>query len=401
MKTIKLAVFNETYWDKGLIYSQNLLPLLNLAEKTGDKIELISFTSIAMMILKHKEIKITKEELGKRGVVVSNFPMLFYPTRFMLLKIGLIPLFFVNVFLYIKWLCWKDRNQDVVYSVRSYQAALAFLKFYTHKKNVVFDLRTDWIEENINRGLFSADSITARYWYKQEKAMLIGFAKSLFISPAFMDNVLKRHNIPVDTNKYHIVYNPIDYKHFESGKQHNKKNIFLYTGSLGHWNQLENYLDFFKSIYTDFFEAELIICTNSPKAKVESIINKKDYSAIKPSVKVFYNVSYQDLPKIYAQCRYGLQIMTKQDSRVGVKVIEYVAADIVPIVHSNVQGAAALINETKVGVVFDDSDKQDNKLLIERIKAKSDIDKENEGYKAFKSLTDLNEISKQLINIYG
>lgn len=32
MKIIRLVVFNEPYWDKGLIYSQNILPLLQLVK---------------------------------------------------------------------------------------------------------------------------------------------------------------------------------------------------------------------------------------------------------------------------------------------------------------------------------------------------------------------------------
>lgn len=37
-KKIRLMIFNEIFWDKGLIYSQNILPLMKLKQKNENYI---------------------------------------------------------------------------------------------------------------------------------------------------------------------------------------------------------------------------------------------------------------------------------------------------------------------------------------------------------------------------
>lgn len=402
MKRINLVIFNESYWDKGLIYTQNILPLIKLSQSTGYRIRLISFSSLPMLLLKRKEIKQTKKELLKEGIEITNFPMLFYPTRYMILKSFLIPLFFINIFLYIKYLAFKDEKHDnVIYSIRSYQAALGFYKFYPNKSRIVFDLRTDWIEENINMGVFKKNSYTVKYWKNIEEGMLKSFSKSLFISPIFMKNVLSRHGIENNPDKYIVLYNPIDYSHFNI--ERNDKNIcnFLYTGSLGHWNSIDNYLDFFMSISDFFPSSNLIICTNSPKHKVEPIIKMEKYKSINNKIQIYYNVDYNELPNYYSRCKYGLQIMNKPDSRVGVKFIEYVAAGLIPIVHKNVQGAAQLVEKYNLGITFDDKDYVNPTSLAHEIKNKKFINLDSSEYKLFREETDLNQIFKKMNKIYG
>lgn len=400
MRDIRLVIFNEPYWDKGLIYTQNILPLQRLSAQKGNKVSVISFTSLPKLILDWKKIKLAKIELRNMGVEVKDCPVLFYPTRFMAVFYFMLPWFFLNVFFYIKALEKKDKNKDVVYSLRSYQIALGFLKFYPYNDNVIFDLRTDFIEENVNRNLFLKDGRTVKYWRKAEKEMLTVFHKSLFISDQFREAVLKRNNISDDEDKYPIVYNPIDYSHFQSVKHEEETEDFLYTGSLGHWNNVENYLDFFLSVAPSFPVSKLIICTNSPEHKVMPILIHDKYSSIRDKVIVNYNVPYSKLPEYYAKCKYGLQIMNKKDTRVGVKFIEYVAAGIIPIVHENVQGAAKLVEKFNIGFVFNDEDYKNSDSFSNRIKEIKCPNISDSKYKLFRESTDINMISNKLSRIY-
>ena len=125
MKKIRLVVFNEPYWDKGLIYSQNILPLLQLVKTKEYSLDVLSFTSLPFLFKSRTDIQATKDELAEYGVNVRNFPVLFYPTRFMLLRFFLLPFYFLNVFFYIKYLNRKDdkEHSEILYSFRSYQAA--------------------------------------------------------------------------------------------------------------------------------------------------------------------------------------------------------------------------------------------------------------------------------------
>lgn len=401
MKKIRLVVFNEPYWDKGLIYSQNILPLLQLVKTGKYSLDIISFTSLPFLFKSKTNIQATKNDLKQYGVNVRNFPVLFYPTRFMLLRYFLLPFYFLNVFLYVKFLNHQDEksDKDIFYNIRSYQAALGFLKFYKNKDRIVFDTRTDWIEENINVGNFKPDGATVKFWRNAEKQMLLKFRKTLFISDLFRDAVLKRHSIKLDDNKYCLVYNPINYKHFHSVQNHDQDNNFLYTGSLGHWNNISIYLDFFLKVANKMPSSKLIVCTGSPIHKIEPTFNLPKYDAIRNRVEIHYSVPYSELPSFYARCTYGLQLMSKKDTRVGVKFIEYIAANLIPIVNTNVMGAAALARKYEIGIVLDDETEEVDSIVyrLEQIKQNRNISKLAE----FRKITDLNEFANILKPIYS
>lgn len=401
MKKIRLVVFNEPYWDKGLIYSQNILPLLQLVKTGKYSLDIISFTSLPFLFKSKTNIQATKNDLKQHGVNVRNFPVLFYPTRFMLLRYFLLPFYFLNVFLYVKFLNHQDEksDKDIFYNIRSYQAALGFLKFYKNKDRIVFDTRTDWIEENINVGNFKPDGATVKFWRNAEKQMLQKFRKTLFISDLFRDAVLKRHSIKLDDNKYCLVYNPINYKHFHSVQNHDQDNNFLYTGSLGHWNNISIYLDFFLKVADKMPSSKLIVCTGSPIHKIEPTFNLPKYDAIRNRVEIHYSVPYSELPSFYARCTYGLQLMSKKDTRVGVKFIEYIAANLIPIVNTNVMGAAALARKYEIGIVLDDETEEVDSIInrLEQIKQ----NRNNSKLAEFRKITDLNEFANILKPIYS
>lgn len=401
MKKIRLVVFNEPYWDKGLIYSQNILPLLQLVKTGKYSLDIISFTSLPFLFKSKTNIQATKNDLKQYGVNVRNFPVLFYPTRFMLLRYFLLPFYFLNVFLYVKLLNHQDEksDKDIFYNIRSYQAALGFLKFYKNKDRIVFDTRTDWIEENINVGNFKPDGATVKFWRNAEKQMLLKFRKTLFISDLFRDAVLKRHSIKLDDNKYCLVYNPINYKHFHSVQNHDQDNNFLYTGSLGHWNNISIYLDFFLKVADKMPSSKLIVCTGSPIHKIEPTFNLPKYDAIRNRVEIHYSVPYSELPSFYARCTYGLQLMSKKDTRVGVKFIEYIAANLIPIVNTNVMGAAALARKYEIGIVLDDETEEVDSIVyrLEQIKQ----NRNNSKLAEFRKITDLNEFANILKPIYS
>lgn len=401
MKKINLVVFNEPYWDKGLIYSQNILPLLQLVKTGKYSLDVISFTSLPFLFKSKKDIQATKNDLKQYGVNVRNFPVLFYPTRFMLLRYFLLPFYFLNVFLYIKLLNYQDKKskEEVFYSIRSYQAALGFLNFYKNKDRIIFDTRTDWIEENINVGNFKPDGATVKFWRNAEKQMLLKFKKTLFISDLFRDAVLERHSIKLDENKYCLVYNPINYEHFHSVQNHDQENNFLYTGSLGHWNNISIYLDFFLRVADKMPTSKLIVCTGSPVHKVKPTFDLPKYDAIRNRVEIHYSVPYSKLPSFYARCTYGLQLMSKKDTRVGVKFIEYIAANLIPIVNTNVKGAAALARKYEIGVVLD-GDTEEADSIISRLKQIKQ-NRNNSKLAEFRKITDLNEFANILEPIYS
>ncbi len=386
MKQIRLVIFNESYWNKGLIYSQNILPLKKLSQEIGNQFEVISFTSLLMYFRKRKQIIKTKKELSEEGVIVKDKFVLVYPHSIFFPKRGMIPFLFLNVFLYIILMSWKDRKKDITLFLRSYQTALFFNKFYKIKNNLIFDTRTDWLEENVNLGRIEKGSKTYSYWHKNLKIIVESFRKTLCISEVFKDNLCG--SLGVSSQKVEVVYNPIDYNHFNLPKIEHEGVNFLYTGSLGNWNKLENYLEIFCAYARQKGNATFTICTGTVPSIVNAVLEKEEYDDIRELVNVYYNVPLTELPVIYSKCDYGFQLMKSPDSRVGVKFIEYIAAGVTPIINENVQGAVFLAKKYKMGIVL--SSKDTISEIVKKIeKGEGRINKSSNEYKAFKDLTDL------------
>lgn len=353
MKRINLVIFNENFWDKGLIYTQNIIPLYKLAKRENCSLRFISFTSIFMLIKERRKIIRFLKELRSLGITFLIFPVLFYPTRYLILKKWLIPFFKLNTYIYVKWLYINSKINELFY-LRSYPISYAFLNYFKVKNKLIFDPRTDWIIENINMHYFSKGSKTVEFWLSTEYKIISSFRNTFFISKSFRESVLNRHSIEKDINKYRIQYNTIESLKdwiVDSNDDDNRKD-FVYSGSLGHWNNLYIYLKFYKNIFRFFPDSNFIICTSSPKQKVEIILSNPEFIEISKNIQVFYNVSYQELRKIFKTCKYGLQLMSKPDTRVGVKFIEYIASNLIPITNTNVLGANELVDEFGIGITI-------------------------------------------------
>lgn len=397
MLTIRLVVFNEDYWDNNLIYTQNILPLKTLADKIGGKLELYSFTSLPIYVMQRKRIKAFVGRMAQDGIRVVNKLVLFYPTRYMLPHYCLLPFFYLNVRGYVKTLARKDKGNAVINNLRSYSPALAFYKYYNNLSNVFFDPRTEWIEENINAGYFRSGSKTVDFWMGMEGKFIQAFRKTILISDIFKENLLNKHG-QGNESKMVVLYNPIDYKKFVIKKKPHDGKVFLYTGSLGHWNNLATYLGFFKMFKEHGENCRMVICTNTASSKVEGVLSREEFSQIRGLVDVHYNVPGNMLPVYYAECDYGLQLMTLPDSRVGVKYVEYVAAGLIPLVNNNVKGAALLSDRYGFGPVINESDSED--MIIEKVLSAKPIDVKSPEYNDFRGKTDLNGIASLLKQIY-
>lgn len=400
-QTICLVIFNEIYWDRGLIYTQNISPLLKLKQQKSDvNIKILSFTSIFLMLRKRKEIKFFNKNLKANKVSLTNFPILFYPSRHFVIRWFLFPFFIFNVLPYFIYLNIRDlkSKNSTKYTIRSYSGALAFLKFYHNKNRLYFDPRTDWIIENKNIGRWKEGGLTDRLWLNWEKKIISKFKKTIFISDVFKSDLIQRHNFKKDDKKLVVLYNPIDYSQFDNILNITKKD-FLYTGSLGHWNNIRLYLDFFLLIHESFPLSVFKILTGTSSHKLEKDLNDPKYKSIIKKIKIYYNVPINKLAYHYESCAYGLQLMNKKDNRVGVKFIEYIAAGIVPIINENVQGAAYISKKNQIGVVLT-NDEINTDEIVRKIKETSMIDKSAINYINFRTETDLNQISNKLKKIY-
>lgn len=402
-KNIRFTIFNEEFWGKGLIYSQNLLPLIKLSKDKKNDVQILAFTSILDLFLFRKEIFKFKKEFNDLGIRNRIYPILFVRSRFFILRWFMFPLLIVTTLPYILYFNFIDlinNSKQVVYHLRAYTTSFLFAKFYYGKAMLVFDPRSDFIIENRRLLNWKENSTTDKLWRSIEKRILEKCDKSIFISDEHRLDTLSRNNILIDTRKHVIFSNPIDFKQFETSfkKIRTSGEIrFLYTGSLGNWNSLEVYLDFFKGIKSVLPKSTMYVITSTRNSKIKHVIEDSKFKKIIDDVHFFYNLPYNELPELYKDCTAGLQLMKMPDSRLGVKYVEYLASGLIPIVNYNVRGAAQFCRQG-LGLVLEDEVLNYSEIANDlRLLINSDF--KNLISKA-KNTFDVNESYKLLNRIY-
>jgi len=397
---IRIAIFNEKFWHKGLIFSQNLLPLKMLSNKYRQySLEIVTFISIYELIRSWVSIFSFLREQRKDNVTFKLFPIFYLPSRLFYPKWYVIPFLLINTFLYIFYLRWVDRleKSKIYYNLRSYQIALCFSLFYGNFNRLVFDPRTDMLNELASVGTWEKKSISFDLWKFFEKRIVSKSYKTIFISDPMKDDILQRCDLRCDKNKFIVFYNQVDFKHFSKIKK-NTNNKFLYTGSLGNWNNIRHYLIFFKKIKSIMKDSILYLVTDSRPAKYKQTIEDPEFDAIRDSIIIYNDPMYEQLPSIYSDCNYGLQIMGTSDSRVGVKFVEYIAAGLIPIVNENVRGAVCFIKNHSIGFVIDNQFNIIDTAFCDKLLKEKDY--KHYDLHNLKNLIDVNESYQQLCEVF-
>lgn len=299
---------------------------------------------------KYKKKKLVNDFL-KDGIVLVPIPFLAgkFPVSWwqipLVLPQWLIGLYLSKFFLKIN-----------IFHGRSYHAALAaHVLGYVAKVPLVFDPRSPFPEENIAAGRWKSNSLNFVFWKKVEKMLCRSSAATLLTSQAFAQKIKQYTNI----NNEIIIPNNYP-KKFGSLLNRNKVkdndlNIKLcYVGSLGHWNDLSVYKNFFENLF-DVAEYKMQILFLVPENSVEKVYSYFFNSKIP---KENFNVKFVKQDNILEEisdCTAGVYLMDKEDVRLGVKFVEYLASGLPVVVSSSITGAADYVNKYGVGFLLDEN----------------------------------------------
>ncbi|MCE4538163.1 hypothetical protein LXT12_12970 [Pelomonas sp. P7] len=227
---------------------------------------------------------------------------------------------------------------------RSYFSALAVAMLKRIKPiDLVFDTRSQFVQENVSAGRLQAGSAAHKRWLQIELSLLNGSAKVLAVSEAqakYYRGVAPQARVQVipcfsQPDKRLLGRNMRDDGRRQMGFG-DEDVVICYYGSLDQkWNNIDMYADFFAAC----LKAGYRVCIITPSAdELRSDPRFKDSEAF---------IERVDDPararQLIAACDYGVIIMKKADdweSRLGVKFVEYLGAGLQVMVGEWV-GAAA------------------------------------------------------------
>lgn len=337
-----------------LVESQVLNNLYKISKKSVN-IHFIWLKRIDYYLRYKDDIEKTKSRMKNNGIVLHEIPIIvgkfplgeamsdfvFYQTRKKIINII------------------KDNDIDLVHT-RGYDAGYLITRIRSHDSMSffhVFDPRSPFLTEiQSTYGVKKNDNIYS-FWKRVEREIVSNANVTVAISKMFY-NYLKQYNGKID-----IIPNNSEMDTKESvinRINENGRNSLCFVGSLGYgWNNVKEYILFMKKVWDEFpdifFEFYLL--------NQEIALKEFKEAGFSPQKYLIKTIPQNEVTRTISGCIAGLQIMSRPDSRLGIKTVDYLAAGVPVICNNNAQGAATIIGEYGVGWNIDE--KSISEVLIE------------------------------------
>lgn len=321
-----------------------------------EKLYLISFLSLYWFLRHRKELNDLREELKKADVRLVVIPIIHFVQVFYA-KWYQMPLLFFQTFPMLFY--FSVARNIRLFHCRSYPmtlSALAVKKLRDVK--VIFDPRSDFPEENVTADQWTNNSLSYRLWKFLEKIYLDNADKTIAITKTYINHF---RNISQNA-KFTIIPNNVDTKNFKRDenlrKQFRSENnvkdnevLFCYCGSLGRkwWHNPEVYAKYIiKFRELSIVHRFLFIIPN------RDILKKVfDRFGIKPEEYFVIQSDFGDVPKYLSAADFGIIVMDRFKIAMATKTAEYLSMELPVVTNSNVAGAKEIIEENRVGIVYD------------------------------------------------
>jgi glycosyltransferase involved in cell wall biosynthesis len=352
--TIGYVVFDEDL-SSPLIQSQVIDVITEIKRQAGERfsIVLIWFCPIKIYF-RRSQVRHFRQYLDSQHIRLVVVPIL-YLGRWFAARLVQIPLIYQTT---VAILILSRRLGIKLFHVRSYPGTLPFclLKRFTRDIRFIVDTRSDFVKENTLKSWKNAP-LTRRYWTKKEKEIYQMADGIVAISEQFYLDKLrgfhaKSYVIPNNVRLMNVDGNTPSYRKILRNQMGIAQDsvVFSYSGSLGNgWNKIETYAALVRNLATLPFSYHILIL--SPQYKEVSGVF--DRFGIERTLYTAISVEHSELPKYLSIADFGLQLMMHVDTRIGVKVVEYLSVGLPVIVNRNVLGAAEFVKRHRVGIVID------------------------------------------------
>ncbi len=383
----------------GVLRSQVIDLLKQMQEQDPDlSISLLSLVPIYNYFRYFKRGKILIQELQQAGIEFKIRPI-FFLTRFFYMKRWQILLFLIQAFPILAIHFWQ--RKPAIIHARSYPAALvACLLKPKFKFQLIFDMKGLYPAEgqHLNR-FYSGDT---RKWVEIEKWLLKQADRIIGVSPEFLDYIT-----PQFTKKYSTIPCCVNSASFiRDGKSRDvirkkfnleSRSVFVFSGSIGVWEQTQSLLQLFENIKKNLPTAFLLILTQTQHDKIGAIFEK-----IGSGNYLILHLPPEKVPAFLMAADFALLVRQKHiinKVSLTVKFGEYLAAGLPVIVTATTGEAARLVTTYECGAVIEDEN--DVKIAQKIQQLQSDYDKiQHNGVKLITEYLDINICANKYRNLY-
>jgi len=333
-----------------------------------ERLYLISFQPLYMLLLHPDQLNSVKKQLEREGICLAIIPVV-YPPWWFNAKWYQIPLIHIQVFPVL--LYFSIVKHVKLFHCRSYPitlSAIAVKKLRNTK--VIFDPRSDLPEENVTSGRWKEGSLSYKVWKFLEKIYLDNADMTIAIANTYIEHfraISSKANfvmIPnnVDVGKFKRDENFRQQFRAENNVRDNEI-LFCFCGNLGSWHKPELYAKYMIKLrglntkHRFLFITPQVDMLGSILAQYG--ISSTEYFAIQ--------ASFSEVPKYLSAADFGMMLMDRFKIAMAVKTPEYLSIGLPVITNSNAAGAKEVIEGNGVGLVCDlDSDLEKLEEFIQR-----------------------------------
>lgn len=381
------VVFNEPLWSP-LLMNQVVVLVGAMAKISGHPNVLVNFIPLTHLLKERRRWRSIQEQLLQNGSNLLLIPLPPFPCRrrpFLTWRPWDIPsprIMSLAALLVTGSLALlrKIAGTRIIHA-RGYIATRAIRPEWLKGVRVIFDTRSPFPEEGIAAQRWDPESELHHYWKEAEHRNLLISDVSVAISASHA-----RHLSGLEpSSRIVVIPNNVSVDRFNEAQRFRgpmraricagqSTVVMAYVGSLdGKWNRADSYAKFYKSLDNWSRPHRLLfVVPETDHALTRRILARcglsetVDFSLVGASI--------TDVPKWLSAADMGLQFMDVPDLRIGVKVVEYLAASLPVITNENVVGAAELIFQEEVGFVAQDEREVIDQLerLISELEAARD-----------------------------
>lgn len=389
--------------DQAIIKGQVFEVLKKARKKTcTDNFYCIVFQDKSNFWLKRKDLHNIRKELKHDNIHMIIIPIFQFADDMFIPKWYIIPLIFLQSYLFLLILT-LIYNIDILHC-RGYSIPLAALavKKIKRKIKVIFDPRSPFPEEVITTGRWTYNSFSYRAWKYLEKKYLRGAD----ITIAIADSYVKHFGKIYSNAKFEIIPNNTDVTKFViDNKSRNdlrkdfgindNELIFVYSGSLGnHWNNPKIYAQFIIKLRELGIKHRFLFIIE----KIDALKKVFDHYNITSNEYFVFSVPFNDMPQYLSMADFGLNLMEKQDIRMSIKTVEYLAMGLPIIVNSHVLGACEVVKQHNTGYIIEDIENMNMKTFKNFLYEKDQISARCRTLACEKFSTE--EVAKKYISVY-